>query len=600
MRFSVDLLKKADAELPESSRKELESVMARIYDEAPWKWPYGLSINAHDEIYMIRKTASLEPVGFTGWQERYDGLNKVGFYTVGILPEYRGHGMAKEAVGKLIAKKANEVDQVRAMIVEGNTESEHLANTLGVDYHLKKKASTGKMLASMLAGGVGNTVMWDQALHPDKSIKETLDFSSYDKPRGIMAGLNFLLGATGGGLMASGAHTLRAPLQAGEKASEKTLKGVGLLTGGISPIALAPAKDLIVQGLPVPQKVLRTLDSVNEKITQPEEEGMSNKQKIILGLLGAAGIGAGAFGVNRLAKAVEDNANASQKARVRITLPTKDPSDTETVVDAPLTDLNLSAKAYRDLGRDTRRKIRSETKDKTLRRKIMHMQEDNVQKVAAQVGAAQAKGNGQNVMQPVARTPWAASYSQKQMPTPTEPDQNVSKQIEEAHAKIDALTQKMQLKDVKDQAARQTGQGKPASDATPAPSFNSSGIQSRMNSALKLIGAGKVKQASTLPSSTEPDHSQKKLPLQTSEIQSGYDLGNRSFMGKPGIQAPITPRNAAFGKNLYQIGALVNKSLNGGPQPSARGMFMDTNPPNLSFEQKVIDVLPQFASLFVR
>ena len=81
---------------------------------------------------MIREASTKKPVGFTGWQERMDGNIKVGFYSIGILPEYRNNGYAKQAVSKLIALKSANVDKVKALVMKHNTPSLHLAESLNI------------------------------------------------------------------------------------------------------------------------------------------------------------------------------------------------------------------------------------------------------------------------------------------------------------------------------------------------------------------------------------------------------------------------------------------------------------------------------------
>ena len=113
--------------------QECEGIMDRIYEENPSYWPYGLSPSHMDGgLYMVRQASTDAPVGFVGWQERRRGHRKVGYYSVGILPEHREQGFAKEAVRKLVAAKAANVDQVVAMIRVGNARSEGLARNLQI------------------------------------------------------------------------------------------------------------------------------------------------------------------------------------------------------------------------------------------------------------------------------------------------------------------------------------------------------------------------------------------------------------------------------------------------------------------------------------
>ncbi len=123
--------------LDPDTRRECEEVMSRIYGENPEYWPYGLDIKGHDGgVWLIREPGSRKAAGFVGWQEireRKDGGTvKVGYYSIGILPEYRGNGYATEAVSQVIREKSASVDVVRAFIVPGNSPSESLARALGV------------------------------------------------------------------------------------------------------------------------------------------------------------------------------------------------------------------------------------------------------------------------------------------------------------------------------------------------------------------------------------------------------------------------------------------------------------------------------------
>jgi RimJ/RimL family protein N-acetyltransferase len=112
---------------------EVQNIMDRIYKEDPSKWPYGLNIPGHDGgVWLVRKQASGDPVGFVGWQERERAGRKVGYYSIGILPEHRGNGMAKAALARLLSEKQANVDEVRALIVHTNTASRKLAESLGI------------------------------------------------------------------------------------------------------------------------------------------------------------------------------------------------------------------------------------------------------------------------------------------------------------------------------------------------------------------------------------------------------------------------------------------------------------------------------------
>jgi RimJ/RimL family protein N-acetyltransferase len=114
------------------SRRQCEQIMRRIYEEEPSYWPYGIDVASHDELFLIRKKGSMEPVGFVGWQRIKEDDGVTGYYSIGILPEYRQNGFAKAAVSQMLQTKAATVDRVKAFIVKGNNKSIGLAKTLGV------------------------------------------------------------------------------------------------------------------------------------------------------------------------------------------------------------------------------------------------------------------------------------------------------------------------------------------------------------------------------------------------------------------------------------------------------------------------------------
>lgn len=113
---------------------EVTDVMNTIYNENPKYWPYGLHIPGHDSVYAVRDNETEKIAGFVGWQEQLADDGKiVGSYSIGILPEYRGKGLAKEAVAKVLQEKVAHVDRVVSYIVTGNTASDGLANSLKIN-----------------------------------------------------------------------------------------------------------------------------------------------------------------------------------------------------------------------------------------------------------------------------------------------------------------------------------------------------------------------------------------------------------------------------------------------------------------------------------
>jgi predicted acetyltransferase len=134
-----------------SSIKEADRILHDIYKEDPSHWPNGLTSHHFDGgLYLVRDSDTQKAAGFVGWQERHDGMHKVGYYSVGIKPEYRRRGFAKEAISKLLKEKSAGVDKVRALVVSTNTPSKKLADAVGVpvienDRHTKAASQDGAL-----------------------------------------------------------------------------------------------------------------------------------------------------------------------------------------------------------------------------------------------------------------------------------------------------------------------------------------------------------------------------------------------------------------------------------------------------------------------
>lgn len=237
--------------------------MDRIYKEEPSYWPHGLSIAGHDGgVYLIREASTKDPVGFVGWQERErDGL-KTGYYTIGVLPEYRGHKMAKEAVAKIIEAKGAGVDRVRAYIMPHNTPSIGLANALGVPVVkeasvLAKKAldahtfSDGAKMVNNLGGvnsiktvlgsALGTGALWDAFYNARQHKNMDQYLHDWDGDRASQFALNSVFG---GGI------------GAGAAAAHSTAGGITGLVAGQSAI---PVKDLALALYPGATKLPQAL-----------------------------------------------------------------------------------------------------------------------------------------------------------------------------------------------------------------------------------------------------------------------------------------------------------------------------------------------------
>ena len=87
--------------------------------------------------------------------------------------------------------------------------------------------------------------------------------------------------------------------------------------------------------------------------------------------LGLGALGLGALGINearRARKQMEKPKDVRDPGRVRITLPTKDPTDNETQIELPLDHYKLTQTAVTQLRRDLRRRLREEGEERTRTR----------------------------------------------------------------------------------------------------------------------------------------------------------------------------------------------------------------------------------------
>lgn len=115
-------------------REAFDKILSGVYRDNPQWWPYGLKRAQFDESFAVRDPKSGAYCGFTGWQFRHDDAGKpVGYYAVGILPEFRRQGLAKRALQEMFTQhKPKHVNSIKAFIVPGNTPSCELARQLGV------------------------------------------------------------------------------------------------------------------------------------------------------------------------------------------------------------------------------------------------------------------------------------------------------------------------------------------------------------------------------------------------------------------------------------------------------------------------------------
>lgn len=335
------------------ARRECEDIMKKIYEENPSYWPYGLDMAAHDGgVYMIREASTKKPIGFTGWQERMQGNTKVGFYSIGILPEYRNHGYAKQAVAKLISIKAANVDRVQALVMKHNAPSLALADSLNIPVikaGSEKKAGQLKDILKILGLGTGAAGFMDMYTYgKDKSLEEYLN-TPFTTSRGAQALANVIFGGA---------------------AANPALSTAGRLTA----LAAIPAKDVAVAAIPAIPSATESLKDIskNKSLSHLVSE-MPMAAKVLGGGLGAAGLLGGGYLGYKALNAMKEMAEAqrqSARGKVRVALPTKDPSDQETTIEMPIEDLEVSRSQFEKLQRDLRRRIRKETKERTAQRTL--------------------------------------------------------------------------------------------------------------------------------------------------------------------------------------------------------------------------------------
>jgi RimJ/RimL family protein N-acetyltransferase len=339
------------------ARRECEDIMKKIYEENPSYWPYGLDMAAHDGgvLYMIREASTKKAIGFTGWQERIDGNAKVGFYSIGILPDYRNNGYAKQAIAKLISIKAANVDRVQALVMSHNKPSLALADALHIPVikagSTKKAMSLGQRILAGSGIGLGSA--------------------------GFMDALTF-------GREKSWDEYKKEPLTVARLANALLNTGLGAasVVPGLPPAARAtmltsiPFKDFALSSIPAVQTISEGVKDISENKSKSLADlisELSPTQKALGIGAGAAGLLGGGYLASKGIKAVDDVAKAQQSragGRVRVALPTKDPNDEETTIELPMDDLDVSRTQFEKLQRDLRRRIRKETKERTVQKTL--------------------------------------------------------------------------------------------------------------------------------------------------------------------------------------------------------------------------------------
>lgn len=351
----------------ECAADKVAQLLESIRSERPEHWPYGLSADMFDpgDLYLISKSASEDPVGFVGWQERDLEGQRVGLYSIGVLPQHRHQGIAKEAVHQLLSRKAANVDRIAALVVDGNVPSEKLAASLGVPL-LKKEAGWGDVLKFLSRKRVsvpltawGTTAAYDMLQHPDTPALRSLIPVYDDRTRNLTNLLNAGLGAYGGLKLHGG-----KPMQA------------------VSALAVQPlTKDLVANAIPtlpairqLPAKLNDLAQAVRDAKSTPTTPPETSPWPWLGGAaLLTAGLGGAGWLVNRAIKEKAEapvNITTNQGGRLKVTLPTRNKGDAETVLDLPFNQQRALTNALqRQLELGARRRLYEEVKERVRRRK---------------------------------------------------------------------------------------------------------------------------------------------------------------------------------------------------------------------------------------
>lgn len=359
--------------MPDSDVQTTSRIMSQIYRENPKFWPNGLSLGHMDGgAWLVRKDG--RAAGFVGWQERREGLKKIGYYSIGVLPEFRGSGVAKAALRGLLDKQAASVDSVRALINMDNLPSQKLAAGLGIPVKLVKNAG--------VLPALGRFAKW--MAPPTASLGAGLGWGALvDSERQHAEGKNFSFGEYGRSLYNRPMNSAMALLNWGLfHRGGKDFFGKGNAPAtkafGLAQLIGVPTKDLAVQGIPTVQNINAAAARyaregsgvVNNSATAGGNLWDSIPGAVKWGVGGAGGLGLAAFLYNqqRQAAAAEAQSQKGQSGTLRVTLPTKKPGDAETELEMPLSKIQLSDTLRGKLHRDLKRKLRTETAARTYRR----------------------------------------------------------------------------------------------------------------------------------------------------------------------------------------------------------------------------------------
>lgn len=365
------------------SKSTTQRIMDLLRAENPSFWPFGLSLKGMDDCWLIRKKASHSPIGFVGWQQIPDPDGKsAGYYSVGILPEFRRQGFGEAAVRHVLARKSASVDRVRAGIVATNGPSIELARKLGVEilhcgepenppsFGMVKSAgpAVAKIINALRPYGMPalGALGWDAFINAN-------DYGSVSGPRIGNTLLNTYILA---------APRVSNPYKPGTARFQNYLA-----KARNAAVVSIPVKDVAFAGS---MGLMGTLPRVNQALDKLNVPAKSLLDTIKAHPYGAAGVGAGSMALLALLglgakRGLDALDNVGQQgSRLKVTLPTRYPGDQETTIEMPFNQVALSNTTIGNVARDIRRRLRAESRSRTGRKRLADQHVVDVADEAAQ------------------------------------------------------------------------------------------------------------------------------------------------------------------------------------------------------------------------
>lgn len=198
-----------------------------------------------------------------------------------------------------------------------------------------------------------------------------LDYSSngYDEP---VSGKELItrlgIGGLNTALLGLGARKFRQGYTGIDGAGKAIADPTKDLLAGTGLIAAIPTKDLALQAIPAVNSFRATADTLRQTAAGLPDQlkgiGDSSSGKWLAGALGLGALGLGGAALYKYWNQPESTTGpgATDKGRVKVTLPTLHPGDAETTLDIPLESPLMTDAMRRKLRRDLRSRVRLENK----------------------------------------------------------------------------------------------------------------------------------------------------------------------------------------------------------------------------------------------